>query len=214
MASFDPETRALFLDVSPNKSYSLCAIAMTRGGKSTLLNHVLDRYFKQQICILQTQSPNADIYSEGFFKSKDVIKCPDFMPGIIKECYKINKHTQNKYNFLFILDDMVGHRSNPQMKKLHTIYRNSNIGCFITGQTMAILDTTSRSNTNYVFLGKLGSDEQIEQVVKAFLNSWFPSGWKMSEKIRKYKEITTSSPGTFIFCDNIKNETYITKCKI
>jgi hypothetical protein len=185
---------------------------MTRGGKSTLMNCIMDRYFKSQICILMTESPNADIYKEGFFKSKDVVKCPDFMPQIIKECYTINKNTNNKYPFCFVMDDLVGHRSDKQLKKLHTIYRNSSMSCLISGQTMSILDTTSRANTNFILLGKLGNDAIIEDVIKAFLTSYYPSSWKMVDKIKQYKEDTKNY--CFYMIDNIKGETFLTKCKI
>lgn len=209
---FAPEKRDFYLDLVSGKAYSITLIAMTRGGKSTLLNQIMERYFKNQICILMTESPNADIYKEGFFKSKDVVKCPDYMPSIIKDCYTINKHTDNKYPFCFVMDDLVGHRNDKQMKKLHTIYRNSGMSCFITGQTMSILDTTSRANTNFVLLGKLGNDAIIEEVIKAFLNSYYPSSWKMVDKIKRYKEDTKNY--YFYMIDNIKNETYLTKCKI
>jgi hypothetical protein len=107
---------------------------------------------------------------------------------------------------------MVGHRSCPQLKKLHTIYRNSNLSCLITGQTSSILDTTSRANTNYVLLGRLGNDSEIENVIKQFLNSFFPSSYKMVDKIKSYKDLTSNYH--FILIDNIKGETYITKVKI
>jgi hypothetical protein len=209
---FKPEKRDLFLDLDPSKAYSITLIGMTRSGKSSMLNHIMERYCNRKINILMTESPNADCYKEGFFKGKDLIKCPGYCPGLIKECYRINKGTDNAYPFMFIMDDLVGHRSCKQMKKLHTIYRNSGLACCITGQTMSILDTTSRSNTNYVFLGRLGNDAEIKNVIEAFLTSFFPSDMKIADKIKEYKELTKNFH--FICLDNIKGESYITKCKI
>ena len=209
---FSPEKRDFNLDIDPEKAYSITLISMTRGGKTTMLNHIMEKYFQRKINILMTQSPNADAYKEGFFKNKDIIKVEDYQPRLIKECYKINKGTDNKYGFCFVIDDMVGHRSCPQLKKLHTIYRNTNLNCLITGQTSSILDTTSRANTNYVLLGRLGNDSEIENVIKQFLNSFYPSSYKMVDKIKAYKEMTANYH--FILIDNIKGETYITKLKI
>jgi GTPase SAR1 family protein len=209
---FAPEKRELFLDINPEKAYSITLLGMTRSGKSSMLNHIMERYFNRKINILMTESPNADEFKKGAFKDKDVIKCPFYCPQLIKECYRINKGTDNKYPFMFIMDDLVGHRSDKQMKKLHTIYRNSNLSCCITGQTISILDTTSRANTNFVLLGKLGNDAEIENVIKAFLHSFFPSDMKMIDKIKKYKELTTGFH--FIVLDNLKGDSYITKCKL
>jgi hypothetical protein len=118
------ERRDLRLNLDPFKAYSMVLIASTRAGKSTMLNHIIDKYMKGKINILMTESPNAELYKEGSLK-KDAIMCPAYIPEIIKECYLINKGTGNKYPFNFIMDDLVGFRSDRQMKKLLTIYRNS-----------------------------------------------------------------------------------------
>jgi GTPase SAR1 family protein len=209
--SFNPEKKDLFLDLNPDKAYSFCLIGSTRSGKSTMLNHLMERYFQKKINILMTESPNGDVYKTGFFK-KDAIMCPCYFPQLIKDCYLINKGTDNKYPFMFIMDDLVGFRSDKQMKKLLTIYRNSNLSVGITGQSMSILDTSARSNCNYVFLGRVNNDAEAENICKAFLSSFFPSDYKMVDRIKSYREITKNYH--FIVLDNINGISFITKIKI
>lgn len=203
--------KSLNLDLDHFKAYSFVLIGSTRSGKSTLLNHIMDKYMKGKINILMTESPNGDIYKEGSFK-KDCIMAPTYMPEIIKECYLIQKGTKNRYPFNFIMDDLVGFRSDKQMKKLLTIYRNSNMGVCITGQSVNILDTSARNNCNYVFLGRVNSDAEAENICKSFLASFFPPSMKMVERITAYRKIT--SDYHFICLDNINGESFITKIKI
>jgi hypothetical protein len=209
---FKPEIRKLDLDLNPDKAFSMLMLATTRAGKSTLMNYLLSRYFVKKICVLMTQSPAADVYKEGFFKSKDIVIAPDYMPELIKDCYQINKATDNNYGVVFVVDDVVGKREDTQMKKLSTIYRNSNLSVIISGQQMAILNTQSRANTNYIFLGRLGNQKETQNVVKEFLSGWFPLEMKLNQRIREYERITKNYH--YIVIDNIKSEIYVSKAPI
>jgi GTPase SAR1 family protein len=204
------QKRELKLDLDPFKAYSFCLIGATRSGKSTLLNHLIQKYMRQKINILMTESPNGDIYKEAGFR-QDCILCPAYIPELVKDCYLINKGTNNRYDFNFIMDDLVGFRSDKQMKKLLTIYRNSNMGVCITGQTISILDTTARFNVNYVFLGRTNADKEIENICKQFLASFFPSTMRMVDRIKTYKMMT--SDYHFICLDNINGDVFLTKIK-
>jgi len=208
---FDPPKRDLFLDINPDKAYSLALIGQTRSGKSYMLNHIMERYFSKKINVLMTDSPNADIYKEGFFKSKDIIKCPKFLPQIMKMCYRINKGTDNKYPFMFVIDDIVDKKNDKELHRCATIYRNSNCSMAIVGQRMAILPPTVRGNTNFVLLGKLGNDYEIENTIKAFLQTFYPKDYSMYDKIQAYKEHTKNYH--FYCIDNINGDIFITKVK-
>lgn len=209
--AFLPDRRELMLDINPSKAYSVALIGQTRSGKSYLLNHLMERYFSRKINVLMTDSPNADIYKTGFFASKDVIRCPGYCSNLIKDCYKINKGTENKYEFMFVIDDIVDKKNDKQLFKVATIYRNSNISMALVGQRMAILPPTVRGNTNFIFLGKLGNDYEIENIIKAFLQTFFPKDYSMYDKIQAYKDITKNY--NFICLDNINGEIFITKVK-
>jgi hypothetical protein len=138
---------------------------------------------------------------------------PQFMPDIIKLAYKINKNTNCNYQFNFILDDMVSAKSNPQLKKALTIYRNSGIGIMISSQSLTLaIGRTERSNINFCFLGRCNNDDMAREIIKAYLSSWFPSDLKMDDKLRMYKEYTKNY--NFICVNNLTDEIFITKVKI
>lgn len=210
--NFCPEVRdRIDFELSPEKAYSWCVLGATRSGKSTLLQHLNEKYNAKKINILMTESPNADLYKSGSLKN-DCLMAPAWMPSLVTECYRINKGTDNHYNFNFILDDMVGFSNSKVMKKIMTVYRNSNIGVMITGQTTGILSPQAKSNINFVALGKMNSDMEIENVIRYFLQSWFPTTMKRVDKIKCYKIITEDH--RFIMMNNITGEIYVTKLKI
>lgn len=190
----------------PEKAYSFMLLGSTRSGKTTALNYILSKYFSKEINVLMSDSLHAEIYKPLL---KTVVPCPTYVPEIIKTCYKINKGTNSKYPFNIILDDLVGYRYDKEMLRLLTIYRNSRISAIITAQATSILNSSGRTNINYVLLFKLNSDEQIEIVCKKFLSSFFPPKMRMMERIIEYKRLTANHH--FIFLNNISGENYISK---
>lgn len=190
----------------PDKAYSFMLLGSTRSGKTTALNFILSKYFSKEINVLMSDSLHAEIYKPLL---KTVVPCPTYVPEIIKTCYKINKGTNSKYPFNIILDDLVGYRYDKEMLRLLTIYRNSRLSVCLTAQATSILNSSGRTNINYVLLFKLNSDEQIEMVCKKFLSSFFPPKMRMMERIIEYKRLTANHH--FIFLNNISGENYISK---
>jgi len=213
-STFEPKTKELNLPILPNRAFSLLVLGATRSGKSTLINVLLSKYFTNKIPILMTLSPNAPEYKRGFFASDKIIKIPAFMPELIRECYLINKGTDNAYQFLFIIDDVAGggERDNKEMVKLNTLYRNSELSLLNTGQTMAIVNPKSRANTNFVLLGRMGNTNEVIKVIKEFLLGWFPADMKMIQKVQLYQKLTDNYH--FIVIDNLSNDIYISKVRI
>lgn len=200
------ERREFSVVKEPDKAYSFMLLGSTRSGKTTALNFILNKYFSKEINVLMSDSLHAEIYKPLL---KTVVPCPTYVPEIIKACYKINKGTNSKYPFNIILDDLVGYRYDKEMLRLLTIYRNSRISAIITAQATSILNSSGRTNINYVLLFKLNSDEQIEIVCKKFLSSFFPPKMRMMERIIEYKRLTANHH--FIFLNNITGENYISK---
>jgi GTPase SAR1 family protein len=202
------EKRSIKLPILPDKAYSFVFIGSTRSGKTTLMKHIVEKYFSNAINVMMTESGQADIYKDF----KNVVICPTYMPNIIKDMYRINKGTDNKYRFNTIIDDAVGFRNDKQMTKLLTIYRNSNLSVCLTGQSKALLNATGRTNINFVFLGRLNSDEETKKIIDAYLTSYFSSDLKMVDKIKKYKEMTKNYH--FIILDNIEGNIFISKLSL
>ena len=182
---------------------SFALIASTRAGKTTMLKHILEKYFDKHIIVLMSNSIHAPIYRE----IEDCIKSPVYSPRIIKEGYEINRKTNNHYPFLFILDDVVDKKHDKELLKLLTIYRNSGLSTIISLQSLKLMNTASRGNINFVLLGRLNSDEAIEQVVRAYLMSYLPG--KVEEKVRQYKILTENHH--FILVNNLDGTVYRTK---
>lgn len=188
---------------------SFAIIGSSKSGKTTFLKYLVKKYFTDEIKVLMTQSPQADIYETI---KKECVFCPAFIPDIIKECYKINKETKNHYKFLNIIDDVadIKAKNHPQMSKLLCLYRNSNISACVCGQDAFMLNANGRANVNYVCLFYQNTDNRCEDNIKAFLRSYFPRNLKMEEKIQLYKLLT--SDHSFLFIDNLNNT--ITRCRL
>ena len=188
---------------------SFAIIGSSKSGKTTFLKYLVKKYFSDEIKVLMTQSPQADIYESI---KKECVFCPAFIPDIIKECYKINKETKNHYKFLNIIDDVadIKAKNHPQMSKLLCLYRNSNISACVCGQDAFMLNANGRANVNYVCLFYQNTDNRCEDNIKAFLRSYFPRYLSMEEKIQLYKYLT--SDHCFLFIDNLNNK--IMRCRL
>jgi hypothetical protein len=188
-------------------------IGSTRSGKSTCLNWLMENYYfppeNKYINVIFSNSYQADIY-DNFRQNKSVVGSILYQPNVVKDLYKINSQTKNKYKFNVILDDIVDSKYDAELKKMLCIYRNSRIGTIICLQNDKLLNATTRGNINHVLLFKLNSDEAIEKTVKMYLLSFFPRHYKMIDRIKKYKELTDDH--SFFHLNNLTGK--IKLCKI
>ena len=185
---------------------SFAIVASTRAGKTTLMKHIIEEFFKKHLTVLMSNSIHAEIYKE----IDGVIKSPVFSPKIIKEAYEINRKCHNHYPFLYILDDIVTAKFDKELLKLFTIYRNSGLSCIINVQSPMLLNTASRGNINFMILGKLNSEEMIEKVIRMYLMTSLEG--KMTEKVLMYKKLTEGHH--FILVNNITGDIFRFKIRI
>lgn len=185
---------------------SFILVGSTRSGKTTLLNYLFKRHFTKHISVLMSNSLQNDTYK---MLKKECVTSDFFHPEILKDMYKINHDTNNNYQFMCIIDDIPDKRNDSEIKRLMTIYRNSRISCFVCAQGLTMMDKLSRGNINFIFLGRMNSDDEIERNIKAFLQSRFPTSMKMSEKIRLYRQLTEHHQ--WLVLDQINNTFFITK---
>jgi hypothetical protein len=179
-------------------------LGSTRAGKTTMIKEVFNEFFSGHIPILHTCSPQASIYSD---MKKKVALAPQFSPEIIEECMAINRKTDNKYDFLHIIDDCVSSKNDKMMVKLLTIGRNSAQSVVISGQELSILNSIGRTNLNYVFLGRLSNSMAIEKCIKAYLNGIFPTALRMADKIKLYEKLTANY--NWIVIDCVEGKSFI-----
>jgi glutaredoxin-related protein len=153
-----------------------------------------------------SNSLQSDAYD---FLKKRCVKSDFYFSEVLKEMYKINHGTKNEYEFLAIIDDVPDKREDVEMKRLMTIYRNSRISCMVCAQTATMVNKMSRSNINYVFLGRMNSSSEIERNIKDYLQGHLPTTLKMTEKIRLYKQLTEHYQ--WIVLDQINGQMFMTK---
>lgn len=187
-------------------SFLLCG--STRSGKTSMMNHLYHKYFKKHITAVMSNSLQSDAYD--LIKHKCVLS-DLYHPEIIKTMYQINHATDNHYKFCIILDDLTHVKNDKEYLRLHTLYRNSRIWCISSSQGISMFNKTARGNINFVFLGRLNSDEEVEKVVKGYLISYLPRDINMAEKITLYRKLTEGH--WFFVLDQVNGEIFRTKLR-
>ena len=192
-----------------NGGVSYILLGASRSGKTTVMKYILDHFAKKQLLFFTSFSDHADIYKD---MPKRTMVMSDFYPSVIKDFYILNHNCANKYKALFVYDDAIGNKlkNDPQITKLLTIYRNSQMSSLFSAQSPTLVSPAGRSNGNYIFLFKLNASKEIELTVKDFLVSHLPTSMRMSEKIQWYNKATEDHH--FILIDNINNT--ICRCKL
>jgi dephospho-CoA kinase len=201
------ETKKFDFELPENGGVSVALLGSTRSGKTTFLKYLLDKHFSKHLKVLMSNSIHAPIYKD----MKEMVKSPLYIPKLVKEGYMINKETKNNYDFLYILDDIVTGKFDKELLKLLAIYRNSNMSAIISIQSPILLNSATRGNLNYVLLGRMNSEEQIEKTIKMYLTSYL-DGRNMTEKIKNYKALTEDH--YWIVINNLDGSVYRTKLRL
>ena len=188
--------KPLRLNLSEGTGNTVVIIGNSKSGKTTLAIDLVSRYFSKYLGVLFCVNAHAPIYS-GLPRS--FLRAPDFVPQVVKAMHKINKLATNRFDFLAMLDDLVDERTknNEEVRRLYTIYRNSNMSTLMCLQDCRLLAKTNRGNLNNVIFLKLNSEELIENVVRCFLSSHLP-GRSMLEKVEAYKALTAEHRGIYL----------------
>lgn len=208
---FKIEEKPFILNLPDRKfGCSMLFCGSTRSGKSTAIDYIWKKYFiKDYITVLHSQSLHAEAYDDI---RKKVVGCPQYMPQLIEETHQINAKTENHYEFCHILDDVVNAKNDRVILKALTIGRNARQTMLISAQGLTMFNAIGRNNINFVFLMKLNSDMAIEQVVRSYLQSWFPARMKIRDMVREYKRLTQDHH--FFFINNLTDEIILTKINL
>ena len=195
------------LELPPNQfGCSIVMYGATRSGKTTLLNYLYEKHFKDYVSILMSNSLQSPAYKR---LKKSCVTSDLFHQELLKDAYRINHDTNNHYKFLMVLDDITDHKFSSEIVKLFTIYRNSRISCICGVQATTMMNKTARANINFVLLGRLNNDLEIEMVIKSYLTSFLPTKMKMAEKITLYRQLTNDHH--WLVIDQVGNEIFRTK---
>jgi len=188
--------------------FSILLCGSTRSGKTTMMNHLYNRYFRKHITTVMSNSLNSDAYD---FIKRYCVLSDLYHPEMLKEMYTINHATNNNYEFCIILDDLTHVKNDKEYLRLLTIYRNSRISCIVSAQGISMFQKTARGNINFVILGRLNSDAEVEKVVKEYCISYFPKSMNMAEKITLYRMLTDNH--FFLVLDQVNGEFFRTKLR-
>jgi GTPase SAR1 family protein len=185
---------------------SVLMIGSTRSGKTTILKHLVNKYFDKHLGVLMSPNIHAPVY-EGF----KMPECVEYLPEVIQEMYKINKDTKNHYPFLVVLDDIVTKKFDKELLKLFTVHRNANLSAIQCIQSPILLNSAMRGNINVVLLGYMNSDESCEKCIRMFCYASVP-GKNIEAKIHEYKRLTADHH--WLCVNNLTGEFYRFKLRL
>ena len=162
-------------------------VGSSKSGKTTVQMGLYNKYFTDYISILFAQNAQLPQY-----KAKNLIRSDEYLPKIIDICRRINKEKGNKFDFLFMFDDMVHLKGEKNIADLYLSLRNSNISSIISLQYLNLMNKACRGSVNTIFAGSCNSDENILVLIKCYLLSYFKRLNIVSEidMINYYRELT------------------------
>lgn len=194
----------LALDKGTGNSTAL--IGSSKRGKSTLMMYLYNKNYntKKYISILFCLNPQIALY-KGY---KDLLVSRGFneySTKIIKATQFINVHTNNKYKFLIMLDDIIGAKYDKIVNELVLTYRNSNISSIFSLQYPKLLSTSNRANINNICIFDFNTDECCQAAIDLYLKDHFNRmGYITKEaKLMFFKEMVKDHG--FIYINPMKN---------
>lgn len=187
----------------PDKySKSTIILGSSFSGKSTKLVEELNKLSDDDytLILLFTDSKNAEPLKNLRVRVKII---EGFDPDIIKFLKNINDRTNNRYNFLIILDDVIDAKFAKELSKMILTYRNAGISSCISIQYPMLINKSSRSSFHQVLILGSRSSEWWRSTSDIFdLRGWYkdlvPFKISNDDIYRQLKEITKKH-GTFIY---------------
>ena len=155
----------LRMDANTGNTLLLCA--SSKAGKTVQMMHIYNKYYTDNVSVLFAQNAQLPQY-----KAKNLVRSDEYLPKIIDVSRSINKTANNKFDFLFMFDDMVHLKGEKNLTDLFLSLRNSNISSVISLQYLNLLNKSCRGNVNNILAGSQNSDENILVFVKCYLTSW------------------------------------------
>jgi len=155
-------------------------------GKTKLLTQMHKQWFKKKKWTVVIFAAN--LQNPLYEKFKGALKFDCFHEEILERLRAIQRGTDNAYNFVIILDDIVSTKHKQFLNEAVLTYRNSNIYIIISTQYYGLIAPSARTNFTWMFLGKFSRPEAIEKMSKGVLMD-FP-GKRPEDKWRNYAYLT------------------------
>jgi hypothetical protein len=184
---------------------TILILGSSKRGKSTLMMRLYDKYFKDshKINTLFSANPHLKVY-KGDPKLLVSYGFGEDHARYIQSQQYINVKTKNHYAFTNLFDDIITEKTSPILNQLVLTYRNANISMVICLQYLYLFSKMNRSNVNHTFIFGMNSYEDIENICKNMLRSYFIRDYhiaKLQDQIALFT-ILTKNHG-FIYLDNI-----------
>lgn len=164
---FDPNK---LMKTGDADNFSMVLTASRRSGKTTLLRYLYPKWEKIfDIIFVYSYS----IHNEAYAFVKEP-KFDSYNPDSIKDIFKFQKKTSNKFRILIIFDDLVSKsvKDDDSILQAYIRGRNSNISIVISTQIFKLIAKNNRGNLDYLFCGKTNmSENRLTLIENVFMNS-------------------------------------------
>lgn len=160
------------LKLDPETGNTILLLGASKTGKTTKAMELYNQYFKKYVTTLFAGNPQISLY-QAYPKLIVVDGFPSYGNDYIEIEKTVNKNTGNSYNFLNIFDDILDTRHKKLVNESIISLRNSKISTIMCLQNVKLIAKASRGNINNIFFFGFNTDEDILDVVKTYLSSFF-----------------------------------------
>lgn len=197
--------KTVSIDLDRKTGSTIVIYGSSKRGKSTLMMHLYERYFKSKdrINTLFSGNPHLKVYKGDPKLLVGYGFGPDHAKYIQMQHY-INVKTSNEYKFTNMFDDIVDQKYSAIVNKMVLTYRNANISMIMALQYVYLLSKQNRANINHTFVFGMNSTEDIKGVIDVVLRPYFVEmGLLTLDQMVRFFKLVTSDHG-FMYINNIK----------
>lgn len=201
----------LNLSLDQGTGSSICILGQSKSGKTSLMVNLYKKYFmnnKKMISTLFCDNPQLPIY-----KAKRLTVTwgfNEYHTKLIQSQQWLQKRTNNRYNFLNILDDICDKKNSVVLNKMILTYRNSLISTIIVLQYLYLISKANRCNINHFFIFKVGNAQIATEIINHLLKPYFQD-LKINPHEMNLFFMNMTKDHSYIHLDNQKNRIYFIK---
>jgi hypothetical protein len=215
------EGKKTLQDSESRNGVTFAFIGSSGCGKSTCIRKVfIDQIFtvkakeedrKEFIIQVFTESAKSDAFKN--MPKNILVDTKGLDEHNINFCYHMNENYDKKYNFLFILDDVLDLQYKMLVKRMFLTMRNTNISSLVSLQYPNLVPKAIRTSVYFTLLFYLNTDEAVELAVRGWLSAYLP-GHTVKEKMLYYRRWTKQGHGhQMILVDNLNHKCYLVDSK-
>lgn len=215
------EGKKTLQDAESQNGVTFAFIGSSGCGKSTCIRKVfIDEIFTKRA----KEEDKKEFIIQVFTESAKSDAFKDMDKGILMDtkgldehninfCYHMNEHYDKKYNFLFILDDVLDLQYKMLVKRMFLTMRNTNISSLVSLQYPNLIPKAIRTSVYFTLLFYLNTDEAVELAVRGWLSAYLP-GHTVKEKMLYYRRWTKQGHGhQMMLVDNLNHKCYLVDSK-